>query len=279
MPTKPEDGDYCTEAQEGDARPEGGRQAHALHGQVEGAFDALAEAEDLIALASERLHHAHPGDGFFQNSGGVGQLVLNRGGQGSQAAAEEDADEGDQRDQGEHEQGQAPIGDDDQDQGAEEGQHLGKGGGDVAGDHPPHGGDVVGQTADQLARAPLVEEAERESLQMLEQAQAQVGHDALTYEGQQIAAHKGEGALRGEDGDQDQGDAVEQLGVVPLEDGVDQKLQGVRPCQAQHTSHHDGTQRQEQPATIRTHEGQQPSKLVHARQGIGSRCRLRVHRM
>ena len=37
---------------------------HALHRQVEGAFDALAEPSDLVALAGERLHHAHPGDGF-----------------------------------------------------------------------------------------------------------------------------------------------------------------------------------------------------------------------
>jgi hypothetical protein len=60
--------------------------SHALHRQVKGAFDALAEAADLVALASERLHHAHPGDGFFQDGGGAGQLVTAAPGVGDEEA-------------------------------------------------------------------------------------------------------------------------------------------------------------------------------------------------
>ena len=59
---------------------------------------------------------------------------------------------------------------------------------------------------------------------MFEQPQAQVRHHPLTDKSQHVSAHQVKGALGGEDGDQDERDAIEQLPVVALEDGIDQEL-------------------------------------------------------
>ena len=95
-----------------------------------------------------------------------------------------------------------------------------------------------------------------------EQPDAQVSHHALADGGEQVAAEKVEDALGGEDGDQPEGDLVQQLGVVAQKDGVDQELQGVGPGQPEHAADHDGQHGEAKADAVGPDELQQPPELA-----------------
>ena len=133
VPAEPEDGHDRGETQEGDERAEQRRKPDALHGQREGLLDAVAEAADLVRLSRAKdCTTRTPPMASSRTVGRAGQLVLHRDDSPRSRRPKTIGDQHHHRNQREHKQRQAPVGDDDQDQRADEGEHLREGGGDIA---------------------------------------------------------------------------------------------------------------------------------------------------
>ena len=100
---------------------------------------------------------------------------------------------------------------------------------------------------------------------MLEQVQAQVKHDPFADVLQGVSANEIEHSLRGKDQNQHDRDAVEQFRVIALEHRVDEKLQHVRPGQAQQRADDDGGQSDAQPSRVRLQINHQAAELIPVR--------------
>jgi hypothetical protein len=169
----------------------------------------VAEAGDLVGLAGEGFDDAHAGGGLFEDAGCSGEPVLHQRGRLADLAPEEDHEEGDERDAGEDDDGEAPVEDKEEGGGADEHQGLAQQGDEVAGDRFLQEGDVVGEAADQLAGAPFGVEAQSEPLQVGEDGNADVGDGALADVGEGEVVGDADERLDDEDAEEEDGYLVE----------------------------------------------------------------------
>ncbi len=97
---------------------------------------------------------------------------------------------------------------------------------------------------------------------MPEQIQAQIDHDPLADVLELISADEIEDRLQRKDDDQDDGDLIQQLGVVLREDRVDEILQRVRTGQAQQAADHDRDHGNAEAPEMRAQVHHQAAELI-----------------
>ena len=130
-------------------------------------------------LARERLHDAHAGDVLRERRGQEAEPLAHRRVGARRALAEDRRREAHQRDDGAGREREPPVEDEEDDRRADQRQRVLDEARDAVGDELVDRLDVVREPADDHAGAVALVEAEREALEVLEEAHAQVGEDPL----------------------------------------------------------------------------------------------------
>ncbi|OMP12389.1 hypothetical protein COLO4_03259 [Corchorus olitorius] len=239
---------------------------------------ALAGVEEtllLVDLATEAAHHAITLDGFRGHMGDIAHRDLNLLALLAEFLAGPADHEGDQRQDGDHHQGQPPV---HQQQRAEQedhghafaDHHLDRIGGST-GDH----GHVEGDARDQVPGVVVVEVAVRQHQQLVEQFHTQVVHQAQGNLGQEVVAEERAQALPRGDQDDQQRHRLQQLQVAQVGDvgeqhrfGVAQPIDEVFEDARQHRlgrgKDHETDDAQQENADIGFHIAQQPEVDLQA---------------
>ena len=138
------------------------------------------EAIRFVLLARERLDDADLGDRLLKHADRLALRILGGARHVADAAAEILADETDRRRHDEGEQREAPVHHEDDRDAAHQRQDLTEDLDDRLRDDPVHERRVAGHVRHQIARLLLIEERERERLQVGHDRHPQVKDDLLT---------------------------------------------------------------------------------------------------
>jgi hypothetical protein len=150
-----------------------------LHVRLAVALGYGAEVLHVRALAREGLDDPHARDVLGERRGDQAQpLAHGRVGAG-RAEAEDPGGDAHERDHDQRRQREPPVEDEEQDRRAEERERVLHEAGDAIGDELVDRLDVIGQAADDHTGSIALVEAEREALEVVEEAVAQVGQDSL----------------------------------------------------------------------------------------------------
>ncbi|MCY1406031.1 hypothetical protein D9M71_212870 [compost metagenome] len=203
-------------------------------------FAGFPEAAGFVRLAAKAAYHAIALDGFGGHMGHVAHRHLDLLALFAEFLAGAAHHQGDQRQDGDHHQGQLPVHPqqvaEQEDHGEPFADHHLDGIGRRAGDH----GHVEGDARDQMSRVVVVEIAVRQGEQTVEQGQAQVVHQSEGNLGQEVVAQIRPQPLPRGDQDDQQWNRLQQFHVLQV--GNAREQHGVRIAQAIHEIFEDARQ-------------------------------------
>ena len=190
-----------------------------LHVRFAVVLGHLAEVARVCLLARERLDDPHPRDVLGERGRHEAEPLAHGRVRAGGALAEDHRRDAHERDHDQRRECQAPVEDEEQDRGAEQSERVLDEARDPVGDELVDRLDVVRQPADDHARTVALVEAEREVLQVVEKAVAQVGQDPLADPAGQVGLDVAHAPAQ-EAEEQEGADDPPELAQVVLADAV-----------------------------------------------------------
>jgi hypothetical protein len=191
--------------EEVDEREVPGIQHHRLLVRLPVALADLAEVADVDLLARERLDDPHAGDVFGERGGDEPEALPDGSIGAGRVAPEQHRSDTHDRDHREGRERQAPVEDEEENRRADERQRALDETRNAVGDQLVECLHVVRQPADDHAGAVPLVEAERQSLEVLEQVQPEVGQHPLADPARQVRLRVRHAPVR-QAGDEEQRD-------------------------------------------------------------------------